>query len=374
MGVLRFIWRGVLAFDRIGSRIPQLVQIWLVEMFFALPLAFFIAMIIDIRGAFGVPGSGQSLDGAFWGALALALVCGFFFFKSLIRPRLVTTTWTPMVSADVGPVTVFGGNRAWTVEYTYLTSHPSYSLLHAITIWIPIVMVWMTVDRGDNVFYWRVAEYVGLIVLAMMAIARLLAWYVFRFGRGQLDAQLAERTSPESLRSSPPDPMSQRKLSWEVAWKPLLMLLVLSYAFSAVPVAYMWWDELRTIDKLPVVAAEDATGHEGEYFRVEGELAGEPVWWAPRGTGRGGNNFSGAGVLVNLETGGDALLLAESLSVPDFVGVVKSVSGGVGGEVKTHGRVIDYVTEDQEQYYGFDLDDFDEPPSDGRVMVLLEYP
>lgn len=27
MGVLPFIWRGVLAFDRIGSRIPQLIQI-----------------------------------------------------------------------------------------------------------------------------------------------------------------------------------------------------------------------------------------------------------------------------------------------------------------------------------------------------------
>jgi hypothetical protein len=26
MRVLRFIWRGVLAFDRIASRIPQLVQ------------------------------------------------------------------------------------------------------------------------------------------------------------------------------------------------------------------------------------------------------------------------------------------------------------------------------------------------------------
>jgi hypothetical protein len=31
MGVLRFIWRGVLAFDRIGSRIPQLIQILLID-------------------------------------------------------------------------------------------------------------------------------------------------------------------------------------------------------------------------------------------------------------------------------------------------------------------------------------------------------
>ena len=35
MRVLRFIWRGVLAFDRVGSRVPQLIQIWLVEFFFA---------------------------------------------------------------------------------------------------------------------------------------------------------------------------------------------------------------------------------------------------------------------------------------------------------------------------------------------------
>ncbi|WP_319457255.1 MULTISPECIES: hypothetical protein [unclassified Mycobacterium] len=363
MGVFRFVWRGVLAFDRIGRRVPQLVQIWLVEFLFAIPLTFFIAKVIDIRGAFGVPGSGDSLGGAFWGALAVALVCGFFFVKSLVRPRLVKTTWTPMVHADVGPVTVYGGNRAWSVEYDYLTSHPSYILLHGITIWIPIVMVWMTIDRGDDVFYWKVAGYVGLAVLALMALTRLLTWYVFRLGRGQLDAQLAAD-----------NPISARKLSWEVAWKPLLMLLVLIYAFSALPVGYMWWKELRTIDGLPVVTAEDGTDHVGEYVRVEGELAGEPVWWAPRGTGRGGNNFSGAGVLVNLESGGDVLLLAESLSVPDFLGVMKKVRGGVGGEVKTHGRVIDYITEDQEQYYGFSADDFDEPPSDGRVMVLLEYP
>lgn len=63
-------------------------------MFFALPLAFFIAKLIDIHGAFGVPGTGESLPGVF-----------------------------------------------------YLTSHPSYILLSGITIWIPIVMVWMNSRR-----------------------------------------------------------------------------------------------------------------------------------------------------------------------------------------------------------------------------------
>jgi hypothetical protein len=95
------------------------------------------------------------------------------------------------------------------------------------------------------------------------------------------------------------------------------------------------------------------------------------VYWAPRGTGRGGNNYSGAGVLVELPSGGEALLLAESLSVPVFHGVMDDVENG---EIKTQGKVIDTITEDQEEYYGFDKNDFPEPPTDGRVMLLLSYP
>ncbi len=170
MRVLRFIWRGVLAFDRIGRRMPQLAQMWLVELFFAMPLAFFIAKIIDIRGAFSVPGSGESLDGVFWGALVVSLVCGFFFFRSLLRPRVTHGRWTPVFGGDFGDATLFVGNRRWAVEYDYLTSHPSYSLLLFLTAPIPAVMVWMTADHGDNTFYWRVAGFVGLIILALMAV------------------------------------------------------------------------------------------------------------------------------------------------------------------------------------------------------------
>ncbi len=359
MGVLRFIWRGVLAFDRVGKRVPQLIQTWLIEFLFVIPLMFFIAGLIDIRGAFGVPGTGGSISGAQWGALAVSAVFGFLFVRSLVRPRLVQTTWTPMVRADVGPVTVYGGNRAWAVTYTYLTSHPSYILLQLLTVWIPLVMVWMTVDRGDETFYYRVAGYTGLVLLGLIAVARLLSWYVFRCGRAQLDTQLADA------------PISATRLAWEMAWKPLIMLLVLIYAVSAVPVGYMWWQEQRTIAHLPEVTAADGSGHEGEFFRVRGAVAGEPVYWAPRGTGRGGNNYAGAGVLVDLESGGDALLLAEALSVPDFVGVMKKAGGGV---LNSHGRVIESIDEDQRTYYGFDLDDFGEPPPEGRVMLLLEYP
>ena len=358
MRVLRFIWRGVLAFDRVGSRIPQLIQIWLVEFFFAVPLMFFIGKLIDIHGAFGVPGTGESLPGVFWGALVLSLVCGFFFFRSLIRPRVVRGSWTPVVSADVGDYTVYGGNRQWTTSYDYLSSHPSYALLLLITAPIPATMVAMTINHGDSTFYWRVSGIVGLIILALMAIARLLAWYVFRFGRGQLGNQADARG------------ISVRRLGWEIAWKPVLMLMVMMYAIVCIPLGIMFWQQDRKIAALPVVTVDDNTDA-GTYFRVEGSLLTEPVYWAPRGTGRGGNNYSGAGVLVELASGGEALLLAESLSVPDFNGVMQDVKNG---EIKTQGKVIDTITEDQEEYYGFDEGDFGDPPSDGRVMLLLSYP
>ena len=351
MRVLAFIWRGVLAFDRVGSRIPQLIQIWLIEFFFAVPLMFFIGKVIDIRGAFGVPGTGESLPGVFWGALVVSLVCGFFFFRSLLRPRVVRGSWTPMVSADIGGVTVYSGNRQRTTSYDYLTSHPSYALLLLITAPIPATMVLMTINHGDSTFYWRATGIVGLIILALMALARLLAWYVFRFGRSQLGDRSA-------------------RLGWEIAWKPVLMLIVMMYAIVCIPLGVMFWQQDRKIAALPVVTVDD-TAHAGEYFRVEGSLISEPVFWAPRGTGRGGNNYSGAGVLVELPSGGEALLLAESLSVPDFNGVMEDVNAG---EIKTQGKVIDTITEDQQEYYGFDEDDFGDPPSDGRVMLLLSYP
>jgi hypothetical protein len=36
--------------------------------------------------------------------------------------------------------------------------------------------------------------------------------------------------------------------------------------------------------------------------------------------------------------------------------------------------VIDSITEDQEEYYGFDESDFPDASSDGRVKLLLSYP
>ena len=83
-----------------------------------------------------------------------------------------------------------------------------------------------------------------------------------------------------------------------------------------------------------------------------------------------GNNYSDNGVPADLPSGGEALLHAESLSVPDFVGVMNDVKNG---EINTHGRVIDGITDDQQERYCFESD-FPEASSGGRVMLLLSHP
>ncbi len=190
-----------------------------------------------------------------------------------------------MVHADIASVTIHGRNRQWATSYDYLTSHPSYSLLLLLTAPIPAVMLAATANHGDSTFYWRAMGIVGLAILALMALARVLAWYVFRSGRSRLDDQVAETG------------MSQRMLAWEIAWKPVLMLVIMVYAIVCIPLGWMWFQEKRTIAALPVVTVEDASSA-GECRRIEGPMLTDAVYWAPQGTGRGGNNYSGTGVLV----------------------------------------------------------------------------
>jgi hypothetical protein len=81
--------------------------------------------------------------------------------------------------------------------------------------------------------------------------------------------------------------------------------------------------------------AADADGHAGQYFRA---------------------------------SGGEALLLAESMTVADFIGLMRDSPDRV---VRSQGRMIDEITEDENEYYGLDAGDFPEPSGDGRVLILL---
>jgi hypothetical protein len=352
------VWSGVLAFDRVGSRIPQLIQKWLGEFFLVMPLAFFIGKVIDIRGWGDCPGTGESLDGTFWGALAVAGAGGFFFVRGLVRPQLAKGQWSPSVKLDLGDVGLQATNPMWSVEYVYLTSHPSYALLLLLTLPIPLMMVWASKDGGCSLLYYRAAGWAGIGVIAAMALARVAAWYVLRLGRAGLPP--------------PPAGVSAARAEWEIAWKPVLVLVVMMYAIPGIPLAWMFWQEARTVAALPVASAADA-GRVGEYRRVEGRLLGEPVYWAPNGAGRGGNNFAGAGALVALDGGGEALLLAESMSVADFRGVLDDARRR-DGRVRSVGRVIDRITPDQAKYYGLTTSAFPPPPPAGRVMLVLSYP
>jgi hypothetical protein len=142
------------------------------------------------------------------------------------------------------------------------------------------------------------------------------------------------------------------------------------YAIACIPLGGLWLKEKRTIAALPIVTVTDA-GHPGDYRRVEGTVASKAFYWAPQRTGRGGNNYAGAGVLVALPSGGEALLLADSMAVPDFKGMMNDVHNG---QLTATGKVIDYVTSDQRKYYGFDESAFPAASAKGRVMLLLSTP
>jgi hypothetical protein len=72
-----------------------------------------------------------------------------------------------------------------------------------------------------------------------------------------------------------------------------------------------------------------------------------------------------------LASGGEALLLAQSMTVSDFIGPMRDSRDRV---VHGQGRVIDEVTDDHRKYYGLDPGDFPEPSGDGRVLALLSTP
>jgi hypothetical protein len=44
----------------------------------------------------------------------------------------------------------------------------------------------------------------------------------------------------------------------------------------------MFWQQDRRVAALPVVSVADAEGHAGQYFRVEGRLVTDPVYWRPK--------------------------------------------------------------------------------------------
>lgn len=371
MGLL---WRLVLAVDRVLRNAPSLIQIWLVEFFLVVPLMFFVGKVVDIRGTSRYPGSGDALDGTMWGALALSLACGFFFVRNLLAPRGRHEVWTPTSRSGplAGGLELILTNPVATVRYPFLSSHPAYGLLLLPTIWLPLLMVRMTSELGGNVLYWRAAGYAGLTIIAIMAALRFVVWYGLRRGPGLLQewATSIGGTTPA-------------RVGWECAWRPTLALVGLMHAIVWIPLGVMIVQEQRAIRALPVAnvamleSAPDPHTFGSDaprlWCRVEGTMRGEPVLWSATGLNRGGDNYRGGGVLVPLEGGGEALLLAESMGIGDLLEDLQRARRAKG-HIASTGYVVNRISEDQERYYGFQEGDFSAPDPAGRVYVVHGYP
>lgn len=217
MGIGRRIWSGILAFDRLGTRIPRVIQIMITEYMGALMVAAFVARIVQSRGTAACVGGGPPLDTTDWVVLVLGLALLGWLLRDVFRPRVLTETWTPMVQNDV----LIGWNTSAQVRYDYLTSHPSYSvpmLLPAAGWLLLYAMLW---DEPCSLLFFKALTLAPLLIWLGMALLRALSWYVLRLGRADLERRLPEGWSPA-------------RAEWEMAWKPVLGFVGLVLSFLGV--------------------------------------------------------------------------------------------------------------------------------------------
>lgn len=370
MWLLKKLFSVVKYADEAMRTWPSLIQIWLVEFFIVVPLAFFIGKQIDTRGAWGIPGTSEPFDFGFLVFLGLALAGLFFFFKNLFFPRFRNDTYTPMSQSGevVAGLSLVAWNRAARVTYPFLTSHPAYSLLLLTTVWIPIIMIWMCVNRGGNNLYYVASGIAGCWIVGALIALRFIVYYGLRRGPGVVRAFAIDQGVPPLF------------AGWGMAWRPTLLLVGLMYAIVAIPVTVMWTNELRAIARLPVVTAAMAeTAPDPHVFgsdkprtwvRVEGKVIDKPKLW-PAGLNRGGDNYRGVGVRIALDSGGEALVFAESMSVPDLLTDLQRAEKT--GRFKCSGYVVNAISADQTKYYGIDESYFPDAEQ-GRVLVIHGYP
>lgn len=355
----RWTWNGLLAFDRLASRWPQFIQMMLVDFAIAFCLGSVIAQVIDLRGGWGCPPvtDTSGFDGTYWAALGIGLFFLFFYLRGILKPRLVEGSWTPMIKTPlgIGGVNVALPNPRWTAHYNFLTSHPSYILLLLPMASIFYVMVLAASDYGCSVFYQLAFGWSGLAIMGLLALGRLVSWYGLRLGRDRIENDFD-------------GPVGAARLSWEIAWKPVIVLVVLMHAIVLVPVGIMFWQQMRVHDALPVASLADMESA-GEYRRVEGFPKGEIRTWPPEGLGRGNNQYYGAGVLIALDEGGEALLFAGSHAISDLRSAYDEAKK-TNTRLKMIGQILGTeIPEDKARYSRFTEDGFPLPNPAGRVLI-----
>lgn len=210
-------------------RVPSIIEIWFFEFVFLMALGLGLGRLLDGVGIAPCPPATGSVDGTAFGFIAVGLAMGWLVLSRVLRPKVLDVTWTPVfVARDVGgishlPVPM---QRA-TVSYQVLSSHPSYALVNLITLPIPVIMLLGYADYGCSLSPFRLTAIVILVLMAGLAVLRMVSWYGLKRGRA-------------ALRAINPDGLPQAVLEWELGWKPLIAMMALMIGVFALIGGWAW--------------------------------------------------------------------------------------------------------------------------------------
>jgi hypothetical protein len=145
---------------------------------------------------------------------------GFFAVRRILKPKVLNVSWTPVHSVKgVLPVPVPVPQRAATVEYQVLSSHPSYAFVNILTL--PIAIVGLLATDSCATSFFPLFGIVILVLMAALIILRLISWYILRAGRDEI-----ERNTPAGMTSA--------EAEWALAWQPMLAMMGLIFGCFAV--------------------------------------------------------------------------------------------------------------------------------------------
>jgi hypothetical protein len=220
------ILNAIFALDRLLRRVPSIIEVWFLEFLTIIPLALAFGSWLDGIGAAGCPPAGFGVDGSSIGIALFGLAVGFFAVRRVLKPKIAKVEWTPVHTVKgVLPVPIPVPQRAARVEYEVLSSHPSYALVHILTLPIPAVGLLATDSCATSFF--PLFGAVGVALIGALIILRIVSWYVLRLGRDEI-----ERNTPQG--------MTAGQAEWALAWQPMISMVVLIGLCIAIPLLIVW--------------------------------------------------------------------------------------------------------------------------------------
>jgi hypothetical protein len=97
--------KNIFALDRVLRRVPSIIEVWFFEFIFIMALAMGLGRLLDGLGIGSCPPAPGSVDGTALGIIAVGLAMGVPVLWRIVRPKVVTVTWTPVfIARDVGSI------------------------------------------------------------------------------------------------------------------------------------------------------------------------------------------------------------------------------------------------------------------------------